>query len=184
MPLKGNMVIKAIETAHTAPSLGYAVIEQRSKLKAEFRDLPQSKIKEIKSRGEEITTVVEIPTIAYTGDTELCDSIRGWEFNDAKIVISECTFFSPEHRERAKIGRHLHIKDLRGLMDSWTAENVVITHVSRRTSLGYAFKRIEELFDAKTRARFRFLMDHKGNKKRYEKQQSEAEINQNGPSGG
>ena len=69
-------------------------------------------------------------------------------------------------------------------MDSWTAENVVITHVSRRTSLGYAYKRIEELFDPETCSRFRFLMDHKGNRKRYEKQQSEALLNQKAHSGG
>ena len=184
LPLKGNMVIKAIETTHTAPSLGFAIIEQRSKLKPEFKDMPQSQIKEIKNSGREITTTVEIPTIAYTGDTELCDAIKTWEFNEAKIVISECTFFSPDHRERAKIGRHLHIKDFEELMKSWTAENVVITHVSRRTSLGYASKCIEELFEPGIRSRFRFLMDHKGNRKRYEKQQSEAVLKQKAYSGG
>lgn len=184
IPLKGNMVIKAVETVHTAPSLGFLVVEERSKLKPEFKDMPQSKIKEIKNRGEEITTTVEIPTIAYTGDTEMCDAIKASEFRESRIVISECTFFSPDHRERARIGRHLHISDFKELMELWTANDVVITHVSRRTSLGFAHKRIEELFDSETQSRFRFLMDHKGNRKRYERQQSEVESKQKAPAGG
>ena len=174
IPLKGNMVLKAFETVHTAPSLGYMVIERRSKLKEEFRDLPQSKIKEIRNRGEEITNIIEIPTITYTGDTELCDSLRSEELAKSKIIISECTFFSPDHRERARIGKHLHIRDYIELMETWEAQDVVLTHVSRRTSLGYAHKCVEELFKPEVRDRFRFLMDHKGNRKRYEKQTAEA----------
>ncbi|MAJ47622.1 MAG: hypothetical protein CBC35_10215 [Planctomycetes bacterium TMED75] len=174
IPLKGSMVIKAIETMHTAPSLGFVVIERRSKLKAEFRDLPQSAIKEIRNRGEEITDIVEIPTIAYTGDTEPCEALKSPELAESKVIISECTFFSPEHRERARIGKHLHIRDFIELMEIWQAQDVVITHVSRRTSLGYANKCIDEMFKPEIRERFRFLMDHKGNRKRYEKQASAA----------
>lgn len=175
LPIKGSMVLKAFETDHTTLSLGYAVVERRSKLKEEYRDLPQSRIKEIKASGREITTTVEIPTIAYTGDTERCDALDSPEFRGARIMISECTFFSPEHRERAKVGKHLHIEDFRDLMGSWTAQDVVLTHVSRRTSLGFAHKRIRELFDAGTQARFRLLMDHKENRRRYEHQAEEAE---------
>ncbi len=175
IPIKGSMVLKVFETDHTTLSLGYAVVERRSKLKEEYRDLPQSRIKEIKASGREITTTVEIPTIAYTGDTERCDALDSPEFREARIMISECTFFSPEHQERAKVGKHLHIEDFRDLMGSWTARDVVLTHVSRRTSLGFAHKRIRELFDAGTQARFRLLMDHKENRRRYERQAEEAE---------
>ena len=159
-------------------------MRRRSKLKEEFRELPQSSIKEIKNSGREITTTVEIPTIAFTGDTERCEALDSAEFRGARIMISECTFFAPEHRERAKVGKHLHIEDFPSLMQSWEASDVVLTHVSRRTSLGFAHKRIREIFGPDDQNRMRLLMDHKENRRRYERQLEEAEARMASPQAG
>jgi hypothetical protein len=45
--LKNNISMRAIATRHTVPSLGFSVLERRSKLKEEFRDLPQEKLREL-----------------------------------------------------------------------------------------------------------------------------------------
>ena len=170
LALKGNFVLKSVEMDHTSPCQGYVVVEKRSKLKAEYRELPQDRIKDLKTDGVEITELIELPIIAYTGDTRKCDALLCDSFRKARIMITECTFFLEEHKERAKIGKHLHVTDLVDLLDEWEAENVVITHVSRRTSLGFAHKILKELSDGRHVERTHFLMDFKSNKKRFEGQ--------------
>jgi ribonuclease Z len=170
LPLKGNFVLRSVEMNHTSPCQGYVVVEKRSKLKAEYRELPQDRIKELKTDGVEITELMELPIIAYTGDTNKSDALECDLFKKARIMITECTFFLEEHKERAKIGKHLHVTDLAALLEVWEAENIVITHVSRRTSLGFAHKILKELSDGRHLERTHFLMDFKANKKRFEAQ--------------
>jgi ribonuclease Z len=174
IPLKGTMSLRAIETSHTSPSLGFAIIERRAKLKEEFRDFPQERLRELRSQGVEITRVVEIPLVAYTGDTELGPFLYRPEFAEAKVVITECTFFESDHRSRAKIGKHLHIGDVAGLLRSWRAEHVVIVHTSRRTPIPFARECIAAIDDGAHAARTHLLMDHRANKQRYERQALEA----------
>jgi ribonuclease Z len=172
--LKNNISMRAIATRHTVPSLGFSVLERRSKLKEEFRDLPQEKLRELRSRGTEITRQMEIPLVAYTGDTAPGEYLVRDEFAEAKIVIAECTFFEPDHNDRARTGMHLHIDDIIRLLPVWKAEAIVLVHVSRRTTIHYARERIEKLAGADA-ARIHLLMDHRTNRMRYEAQVAAAQ---------
>lgn len=172
--IKNNIRLRAIETSHTVPSLGYALVERRSKLREEFHDLPQSRLRELKEQGTEITRTLHIPLVAYTGDTEMCPSLYSESFATAKIVITECTFFEEGHRSRSRVGKHLHVEEIASLLDVWQAEAVVIVHVSRRTNLGAARRRLVEVAGEQARDRVHFLMDHRTNRARYERQQEEA----------
>jgi ribonuclease Z len=143
--IRPNLFLRAIEVSHTSPSMGWVVIERRSKLKEEYHDLPQDRLVELKSRGVPITKTLEIPLVAYTGDTEMGPFLHRPEFTEAKIVVSECTFFDAEHRGRAKIGRHLHVEDLAQLVRVWKAEAVVVVHLSRRSPLGLIRERLDAI---------------------------------------
>ena len=92
------------------------------------------------------------------------------EFVDARVVISECTFFEDEHRDRAKTGKHIHVEDLRPLLAAWKAKDVVIAHVSRRTLMPYARERIEEVAGPERAQSVHLLMDHRTNRARHESQ--------------
>lgn len=166
--LRPNVVVRAIEVSHTTPALGFVVIERRSKLREEFHGLHQDRLRELRSQGVEITRTTEIPLVAYTGDTEPGEFLLREEFRQAQVVISECTFFEDEHRDRAKIGKHLHVDDLGPLLEAWQARDVVIVHVSRRTLLPFARARIEEVAGKERAASVHLLMDHKTNKARLE----------------
>ena len=174
LEIKNNIRLRAIATRHTVPSLGFVALERRSKLKEEFRDLPQEKLRELRGRGIEITRQTDIPLIAYTGDTAPGEFLVRDEFADARIVISECTFFEPEHADRAKTGMHLHIDDIVRLLRVWKAESIVLVHASRRTTIHYALERIEALAGADA-ARIHLLMDHRTNRARYEQQLAAAQ---------
>jgi ribonuclease Z len=166
--LRPNVFVRAIEVSHTTPALGFVAIERRSKLRDECHGLPQDRLRELRAQGVEITRMIEIPLVAYTGDTEPGEFLLREEFRRAQVVISECTFFEDEHRDRAKIGKHLHVEDLRPLLEAWEARDVVIVHVSRRTLLPFARTRIEEIAGKARAESVHLLMDHKANKARLE----------------
>ena len=167
--LRPNLNVRAIEVSHSAPALGFSVIENRSKLKEEFQGLPQDRLRELKVSGTEISRISEIPLVAYTGDTEIGPFLYRDEFSKAKIVITECTFFEKEHRDRARVGRHIHVDDLLPLMEAWKAESVVIVHMSRRTNLQFARERLNEVLGSHM-DRVHILMDHRTNRQRLEQQ--------------
>jgi ribonuclease Z len=173
--IKNNIFLRAIEVSHTVPALGYAVVEKRSKLRDEYRDVPQDTLRELKRDGVDITRTLVIPLIAYTGDTELGPYLFRDEFAEAKIVIAECTFFEDDHESRASIGKHLHVTDIAQLLGVWQAEHVVLVHLSRRTNIVASRERLIELVGEEQAARVHFLMDHRAARLRYERQLEVAE---------
>lgn len=175
LEIKNNVFIRAIESSHTAPSLAFAIIERRSKLKEEFRELPQERLRELKVSGVEITRMVDIPLVAYTGDTEPGPFLFRPEFAQARIVIAECTFFEADHRSRARIGKHLHVSDFSALLRVWEAEHVVLAHVSRRTSIAAARDAVAAIDGGAHAQRTHLFMDLRANKQRYERQVAESQ---------
>lgn len=173
--IKNNIWLRGFETEHTCPSFGYTVSEKRTKLKPEFLELPQEKLRELKERGVEITRSFEIPLFAYTGDTAPGAHLIREEVRKAQIVIAECTFFEPDHKERAKVGMHMHIDDIAEWLRVLECEALILVHVSRRTDVAYAKKRIAEVSGEKLARKVHFLMDYKTNKARYEQQLMDAE---------
>jgi ribonuclease Z len=172
--VKNNIFLRAIEVSHTVASLGFALIEKRSKLKEQYTDLPQEKLRELKDQGVEITRTLEIPLVAYTGDTELGPFLFRDEFANAKIVIAEATFFEPDHRARASVGKHLHVDDITALLSVWRADAVVLGHLSRRTNIEQAREQLIATVGEEQAERVHFLMDHRANRQRYEVQLIEA----------
>lgn len=173
--IKNSIYLRAFELEHTSPSFGYVIVEKRTKLKPEYVDFPQDKLKELKDRGIEITRTLEIPLIAYIGDTGPGPHLIREDVRKAQIIITECTFFEPDHRERAKTGMHLHVADLAEWLKVAEAQAFVITHISRRTPLGYARDRIFEAAGPKLARKVFLLMDYRANKERYERQLFDAE---------
>jgi len=171
--VKNNIMLRAIAVSHRVPALGFALIERRSKLREDYRDFPQEKLRELKSQGTAITRVLEIPLVAYTGDTEFGPYLFRDEFAKAKVVISECTFFESGHRSRASVGKHLHAEDIALLLRTWEAEAVVLTHLSRRTDLSAARAELRRVVGREHADRIHLLMDHRANRERYERQVSE-----------
>ncbi len=168
--IKPNIMLKGIEANHGVPAMSYVVLEYRKKLLEEFRDIPQSKLREIKLSGTDITHTLQLPVVAFTGDTEMGDHLCRQEFVRSPIVVSECTFFKKEHRPRASVGKHLHIDDIAELLTIWSAKDVVLVHMSRRTTIEQARAAIAEKVKPGDLDRIHILMDHRTNRERYEKQ--------------
>lgn len=174
--IKPNIFLRGFETEHTSPSFGYTIIEKRSKLKPELINLPQEKLKELKDRGQEITRTLEIPLVAYMGDTLPGAHLVRNDVRKAELIICECTFFEPEHTERAKVGMHMHINDIAEWLRVVECKAMILTHISRRTHLGYARERLVEIIGQEKAKNVFLLMDGKFNRERYEQQEAAAGI--------
>ncbi|MDP7008038.1 MAG: MBL fold metallo-hydrolase [Phycisphaerales bacterium] len=171
--IKPSITLRAIEADHGVPALSYAVVEHRKKLLEDLKELPQSTLRDLKASGKEITKTLEIPLVAFTGDTEMGDHLFRPEFAKSPLVLAECTFFEEDHRTRASIGKHLHIDDIAELLTIWSAENIVLVHLSRRTTIEQARAALEKKIHKSDLSRVHILMDHKTNRERFEKQAEE-----------
>lgn len=176
LEIKNTLWLRAFATDHTCESFGYVVVEKRSKLKPEFEGFPQEKLTELKERGESITRILEIPLIAYLGDTSPGLHMMRDDVLEAKIIITECTFFEPDHKSKAEIGKHIHVDHIAEWLPRCKCDAMVITHVSRRTQLQYAGQRLNEVLGHEQAMRIRLLMDHRTNKMIYERQAMQAQV--------
>ncbi|MEO0483982.1 MAG: MBL fold metallo-hydrolase [Planctomycetota bacterium] len=174
-PIKNTVVLRRFPVEHADPCTGYVAVEKRSKLKTEYEGLPQEKLKELKDRGEEITRVLEIPLIAYTGDTGPGPHLIREDVRKAKIVIADCTFIEPDHKGRARTGQHMHIDDIAEWLGVLECEHLVLVHVSRRSNMNDARAALYKALGSEHAERALFLMDHRTNRERYEAQREEAE---------
>ncbi len=173
LEVKNNIFLRAFATKHTVPSLGYVLIERRSKLRPELVGLPQEKLIELKNSGQPITMTLEVPLVCYTGDTMWGEHFDRPDVLNAKILITECTFVEPGDEKRAIVGQHLHLNDVVRLLGKSKAEAVVLTHLSRRSHLGQVKKQIESQVSAADRQRVFILMDNRANRARIESQRGD-----------
>ncbi|NBD34640.1 MAG: hypothetical protein GVY30_01420, partial [Chloroflexi bacterium] len=134
--IKPHTMLRAFETRHTVPSMGYCVVEYRSKLDPQYAGLTQEQLVELKQQGTAITQLHEIPLVCYTGDTAWGPHFEREDVLQARILITECTFLEDEHRDKAPIGKHLHLDHIVELCERSSAQAIVLTHLSRRTHMG------------------------------------------------
>ena len=75
------------EVNHGGPSIGYSVIERRHKLKPEYADHSGPQLVALKEQGVEITRELELPLVAFCGDTATGDFLDlDWVRNASVLV--------------------------------------------------------------------------------------------------
>ncbi|MCL2701162.1 MAG: MBL fold metallo-hydrolase [Phycisphaerae bacterium] len=156
--LRRGLIARPFAVRHMQPALGYSIIDVRQKLKEDYLGLSGPEIVELKKRGVEITNRVEVPLIAYLGDTGKADYARLPHVANAKVLLLECTFFDPDHIGRAKAGKHIHVQDLPELLEGMHNERIVLIHVTRRTHMGQAQRVLKKSLPKETLEKITFLM--------------------------
>lgn len=126
-------VVTVFATKHTVASVGYVVWDRRKKLKPEYQGLSGNEIRDIRLSGKEVTHEIRVPLVCYTGDTAP-PGLDGYPpVYEAKILITEMTFFRPEHRKDKihKFG-HMHLDDFLDRKDKFQNELIICGHFSTR----------------------------------------------------
>ena len=67
------------------PANGYVVVEHRSKLREDLVDMPQARLKSLREAGETITRTLEIPLVAFTGDTDQTPNLLREDFRKGPL---------------------------------------------------------------------------------------------------
>jgi ribonuclease Z len=131
--LSREQVVTAFPTKHTVPSLGYVVWDRRRKLKPEFQGLSGDQIRDLRNSGTEISHEVRIPLVCYMGDSAPAGLDSYPPVYEANILITEMTFFRPEHRKEKihKFG-HTHLDDIIERADRFKNELIILAHFSTR----------------------------------------------------
>jgi ribonuclease Z len=131
--LSRELVVSVSATRHTVPSLGYIVWERRRKLRPEFQSLSGDQIRDLRLAGTEVAQEIRHPLVAYAGDTAPAGLDATPAMYDAKVLICEMTFVSPEHRkERIHKFGHMHLDDFLDRRDRFKNELIIASHLSTR----------------------------------------------------
>ena len=154
--------IRAYQTHHGGPSLGYGLISIREKLKPELLGIPGPELVAMKKAGQEIQYRVEVPLVVYLGDTTLGPVFDEPDVRAAQTLITECTFYDPEHRTKSKAGRHLHVDQFAQVVPTLNNQHIVITHLTRRTGIRRAKHLMRKKIGDEAMKRVEFLMDFEG----------------------
>ena len=131
--LTRELVVTTHAMKHSIPALGYIVWEKRRKLKPEFANWTGDQIRDARLSGIDVTAETRIPLVAYTGDTAPAGLDQNPDMFRAKILITEMTFLSPDHR-KDKIHKdgHMHLDDFVERKDLFLNEQIVCGHFSVR----------------------------------------------------
>lgn len=157
--VRKDFIIRGLATHHGGTSLGYALVSVREKLKSEYLGLPGTELAEMRKRGIEIQYRVEVPLVAYLGDTTIGPVFDQPDVQNAQILLTELTFYDNDHRQRAKVGRHLHLEHFLEVLPKLNNQDIVIIHVSRRTGIGRAKYLLRKRIGEERMKNIHFLMD-------------------------
>jgi ribonuclease Z len=157
--LRRGMFAVAFAVQHGGPCLGFSIVERRHKLLPQYADHTGPQLVALKKKGVQITRDLEMPLVAYCGDTAPGDFFDLDIVRNAKVLITECTFFEPDHVSRARAGNHTHVIDLPAILERVRSPHIVLTHVSRRSGIGLAKRTLRPMLNEHDRERVVFLMD-------------------------
>ncbi len=144
--LSRELMMSVHKTTHTVPSVGFIVWERRRKLKAKYRDLEGSQIRDLRMSGTEVSEETRMPILAYTGDTSPPGLDNNPDMYQAQVLITEMTFVASQHR-KDKIHKHghMHLDDIIARQDKFENELVIMGHFSVR----YNTKQVQRMVEKK-----------------------------------
>jgi ribonuclease Z len=127
--------LRAFETFHRVPSQGYTVWETRRRLRAEFRDLPGSRLGELRRQGVAIEDSQQLPLLSFTGDTRVEVLERTAELQHTECLVVEASFLDElVPTAQAREMGHIHLDELVDRAELLPKADVVFSHFSARYS--------------------------------------------------
>jgi ribonuclease Z len=157
--VRRDFAIRAFATHHGGGSLGYALISVREKLKPEYMGKHGPELAQMRKDGIEIQYRLEVPLVAFLGDTAIGNVFDHPDVQNAEILITEITFFERDDRTRAKAGRHMHLEDFATILPKLKNQHIVLTHVSRRIGIRKARHLLRKRIGDEGMKNIHFLMD-------------------------
>ncbi len=122
-----HWTVEPFATRHSIPSCGYRFLEERRRLKAEFRDCTGPEIVALKRQGQEVMEACTHVVLGFTGDTG--PGLDAELFREADVLIHEATFLDPADRGAMN---HATAEEALDLAVRANVRTLVLYHVSQR----------------------------------------------------
>jgi len=139
---------RVVDVPHPVPAVAYILYERRHKLRSKFQGLPGPRIAELRREGAEVTETIDVPLVAYLGDTGPEGLDADPDLLGSQVVITEMTFVQPdpsdERLERIHEFGHMHVNDLLDRIDRLTCERLILTHFTTRCTPGEVHRHLEQ----------------------------------------
>ena len=137
LQLSPRLLARPFRALHRAPCQGYALIERKQRLRAEFAHQDGQALRAARESGTTITDAVETPLVAFCGDTLIEVVEREEVVRTARLLILECTFLDArvsvaQSREKG----HVHLEEVCERADLFQNEVLLLTHFSSRYASG------------------------------------------------
>lgn len=148
--IKNNYRVQSFENKHInvsgqLKSLSYKVLETKSKIKPEFKNLSSKEIVAIKeAHGDAfISTKKKRTVLAYSGDTPVFDYEL---FDNTEILIHEATFLTKEELAHGNDkNKHSALEEVLEMVANISTEKVILGHFSSRYDTAEVDAKIKEL---------------------------------------
>jgi ribonuclease Z len=167
LELPNHMLLRPFRSPHSAPCQGYGVWRRREKLRERFRGLPGGELARLRREGESLTTTIEEPELAFTGDTLIEVIEREEVVRRARVLVMECTFVD----ERVSVADcrakgHVHLFELAERAELLQNEAILLTHFSARYRAHEIVAALDERLPADLRRRVVPLLGSHGREAR------------------
>jgi ribonuclease Z len=131
-----NYYAKVYKLYHDVPTVGYGILQKRTKLKEEFMGKTSKELKEIKKKCISLCTEIHVPIMVYLTDTNI--SIFGnKEIFTYPTIIIECTFIT-----EIRSPEHISWIDIEPYIKKYSKITFVLIHFSKR----YTTEELTEFF--------------------------------------
>lgn len=133
LPLGAGRQARAFRAIHRVPTLGYALISNRRRLREDLRGLAGPEIARRRAAGETIDVGEEVTELAFCGDTMIEVVEREALVRTARVLVLEVTFLDERvDVEAARSKGHVHLDEVIERADLFENEAIVFTHFSAR----------------------------------------------------
>jgi len=152
VPMRGDLSVRAFQTHHVVPSLGYSLLRKIKKLKPEFKGLPGHEIATRKHAGENLFEIIERTELSYCTDTLIQALDNNPELFQSRVLVLEATFLDERKSiQLARAGCHIHLDEILERADRFENEALVLMHFSQL----YKPREVIKILDARCPATLR-----------------------------
>jgi len=121
------------DSVHRSRCQGYGIWSVRKKLRSEFIGAQPEEIRDLRATGVEVTETIEIPELAFVGDSRIEVVERQPVVTTARRLILETTFLDDRVSvEDARSRGHIHLDEVAERADLFQNEAILLTHFSAR----------------------------------------------------
>ena len=154
-----DAVVRPFRSPHRILCQGYCIWRTRRKLLPELVGQPESEIRARRLRGQPVSAEVELPELAFTGDSLIEVVEKEVAVRQARVLVMEVTFVDERVSvQQTRSKGHIHLDEVIERADLFENEAILFTHLSARYSGEEALAVLDRRLPASLRERVTLLL--------------------------